>query len=167
MYIVSCYCIACWLLCTLSEMTNKRCTINLFHTRCLLWNKEICGLFILEFFLKCKILIQASSNCDTMLSKWQQLVFEWYTSHQSRLSIKVVQPFLRDVHKSHSVWLQTAQRLRWHSIYIPKVLHKSHCWHIISDPKNRNGCLIFHLQYTGLAKISFQTVQTSHWGPIC
>ena len=28
MYIVPCYCIACWLLCTLSEMTNKRCTIN-------------------------------------------------------------------------------------------------------------------------------------------
>ena len=27
-YVVSCYCIACWLLCTLSEMTNKRCTIN-------------------------------------------------------------------------------------------------------------------------------------------
>ena len=28
MYIVSCYCIACCLLCTLLEMTNKRCTIN-------------------------------------------------------------------------------------------------------------------------------------------
>ena len=29
MYIVPCYCIACWLLCTLSEMTNKRCTISI------------------------------------------------------------------------------------------------------------------------------------------
>ena len=29
MYIVPCYCIACWLLCTLSEVTNKkRCTIS-------------------------------------------------------------------------------------------------------------------------------------------
>ena len=35
MYIVPCYCIACWLLCTLSEMTNKRCTINHLTTpRC-------------------------------------------------------------------------------------------------------------------------------------